>query len=76
MIMTAGDRKKLDEAITSLKTVCWSAGWRIDAVQMAIKLLELAKQDRLMPGEYNPYAPEHLRKLVASGKLWDTNETV
>jgi hypothetical protein len=72
MTMTKQECQKIDEAVILLRTILFGEGWRRDSVFYAIKLLELAKHGRLMEGNYNPYAPDHLREMIKSGWLFDT----
>jgi hypothetical protein len=62
--MSIHNKEAIDQAIAALNSTQWDASWRWDVLKMAIKLIELARQERLSPEHYNAYPYRYLRKVV------------
>jgi hypothetical protein len=64
------DNKNIQIALRALREGQYDAGWRLDAVRAAEKLLRLAMEDRVAPQSENPRVVRHLHELVTPEWLW------
>jgi hypothetical protein len=71
--MTDKDRELLHIAIANIRMVQrrMYAGWRWDLCRIAIKLLTLARQERLTPPGHNPHTTKQLRELLTTEWLYN-----